>query len=64
MITIYSRADVARELGVTAPAVSNYIRRFDNTPRAQFRNPDGVTYWSSAGLADWRRWARDRALKA
>ncbi len=57
---IYGRADIARELGVTAPAVSNYIRRFNDWPPATYETPDGVMYWDTQGLVKWRRWSEAR----
>ena len=52
--TIYSLADVAAVLGVTRPAVSNWIKRYDNTPTPELMTTDGRVFWYT--LIDWHAW--------
>lgn len=58
--TIFGTADVAVALGVTRSAVSNYLARYDDTPSAQYKTPDGRLYWSAVGVARWLAWRDSR----
>ena len=51
---LYSMADVAEALGVSRSAVCNWMRRYDDTPEAEFVTTEGLRYWST--LIDWRAW--------
>lgn len=60
---IYSTADVARLLGVTPSAVSNYIARHDDIPPAPFAAGDGRLFWDKGGMRAWLRWQEHRNTK-
>lgn len=60
MTTIYSAADVARLLGVTTAAVSNYLGRHTDTPAPTYVNTAGRLYWDRAGMSAWLAWQSNR----
>lgn len=54
--TIYGAADVARLLRVTNAAVSNYQKRYDDTPKPACQTVDGRYFWTLEGMREWHEW--------
>ncbi len=55
---IYGASDIAAELGVSRPTVSNYLARNDDTPAPAYVTPGGQRFWNAKGLDAWRIWAK------
>lgn len=57
---IYGVTDVASELGLSTPAVSNHLARHDDTPVPAYETPRGQKFWTASGMNAWRRWYDER----
>lgn len=53
-MTIFGAKDVAVALGVSKAAVSNWLYRYNDTPKPDFSTVDGRYFWKS--LDAWIEW--------